>query len=87
MNDAKSTPFAYIIKSKNPCTPQSKSKSPHFCKLHEIHRPVFQFGPREMETLSLQRIMQNPLNSPTHSANHMKLERFTLIPKNSPLLK
>ena len=28
MNDAESVPFAYIIKSKNPCIPQSIQKAP-----------------------------------------------------------
>ena len=81
MNDAESAPFAYIIKSKNPCIPPKYSKSPHFGKLRELRRPFFDLDPEKWKPQILQRIAQNPLNSPTNTANHAKLAQFTLISK------
>ena len=60
---------------------------PLFWQIMQNSLTIFQFGPGEMETLHLQRIVQNPLNLPTCSANHVKLARFTIIPKYSLLLK
>ena len=42
---------------------------------------IFLFGPREWKPQILQRIAQNPPNSPTHPANHVKLAQFMLISK------
>ena len=46
MNDAKSTPFAYMINSKNPCIPPKVVKKPLFGKLREIRQPFFNLTPR-----------------------------------------
>ena len=81
MNDTESTPYAYIIKSKNPCIPPKQSKSPHFGKLREICWPFFDLDPEKWKPQILQRIVQNPLNSPTNTANHAKLAQFMLISK------
>ena len=81
MNDAKSVPFMYMVKAKNPCIPPKKSKSPRFSKLHEIRQPFFDLDHEKWKPQILQRIAQNPLNSPAHTANHAKLAQFTLISK------
>ena len=59
--------------------PPKVVKRPHFSKLREIHRPFFDLDHEKWKPQILQRIAQNPLNSPTHTANHAKLVQFTLI--------
>ena len=61
--------------------PPKVSKSPHFGKLHEIHQPFFNLDHKKWKPQILQRIAQNPLNSPTNTANHTKLAQFMLISK------
>ena len=61
--------------------PQSSQKSPRFGKLREICWPFFDLDPEKWKPQILQRIAQNPLNSPTNTMNHAKLVQFTLIPK------
>ena len=81
MNDAKFAPFAYMVKAKNPCIPPKWSKGPRFGKLCKIRRPFFNLDHEKWKPQILQRIAQNPLNSPTHTANHVKLAQFMLISK------
>ena len=81
MNDVKSMPFEHIVKAKNPCIPPKYSKSPRFGKLREIRQPFFNLDHEKWKPQILQQIAQNPLNSPTHTANHVKLAQFTLISK------
>ena len=61
--------------------PPKVVKNPCFGKLREIHRPFFDLDHEKWKPQILQRIAQNPLNSPTHTANHVKLVQFTLISK------
>ena len=68
-------------------SPPKVVKKPPFWQIMQNSPTIFQFGPGEMETLHLQQIVQNPLNSLTYSANHAKLARFTIILKCSLLLK
>ena len=79
MNDAKSAPFAYMVKAKNPCIPPKLSKSSHFGKLREIHRPFFNLDHEKWKPQILQQNTQNPPNSPILTANHAKLAKFTLF--------
>ena len=73
MNDAKSTPFVYMVKAKKSMYPPKVVKSPCFGKLCEIRRPFFGLDHEKWKPQILQRIAQNPLNSPTHTANDAKL--------------
>ena len=79
MNDAKSAPFAYMVKAKKSMYSPKVSKSPHFGKLCEIRRPFFNLDHEKWKPQILQRIAQNLLNSPTNTANHTKLAQYTLI--------
>ena len=54
-------------------------------KLHEIRPPFFDLDYEKWKLQILQRIAQNPLNSPAYTANHVKLAQFTLISKDSLL--
>ena len=67
--------------------PPKVVKKPPFWQIMQNSPTIFQFGPGEMETLHLQRIAQNPLNSPIYSVNHVKLARFTITLKYSLVLK
>ena len=49
MNDAKSAPFTYMLKAKNPCIPP-KIQKPPFRQITRNSLTIFRFGPREMET-------------------------------------
>ena len=59
--------------------PPKVVKKPRFSKLHEIRQPFFDLDHEKWKPQILQRIAQNLLNSPTHTANHVKLAQFTLI--------
>ena len=61
--------------------PKVVKKSPRFGKLRKIRWPFFDLDPEKWKPQILQRIAQNPLNSPTNAANHVKLAQFTLISK------
>ena len=61
--------------------PPKVVKRPRFSKLREIRQPFFDLDHEKWKPQILQRIVQNPLNSPTHTANHVKLAQFTLISK------
>ena len=61
--------------------PPKVSKSPRFGKLHKIRQPFFILDHEKWKPQILQRIVQNPLNSPTNTVNHAKLVQFTLISK------
>ena len=61
--------------------PPKVVKSPRFGKLREIRRPFFNLDHEKWKPQILQRIVQNPLNLPTNTANHIKLVQFTLISK------
>ena len=58
MNDAKSVPFAYIVKVKDPCIPPKvvKKKNPRFDKLREICPPFFDLDYEKWKLQILQRI-------------------------------
>ena len=58
--------------------PPKVSKSPHFGKLRETRRPFFNLDHEKWKPQILQRIVQN---SPTNTANHVKLAQFMLISK------
>ena len=61
--------------------PPKVVKRPHFGKLREICQPFFDLNHEKWKPQILQRIARNPLNSPTNTANHVKLAQFTLIAK------
>ena len=63
MNDAKSAPFAYMVKTKNPCIPPKVVKKPMFWQITRNSPTIFLFGPREMET-------------PNFTANYTKSAQF-----------
>ena len=44
---------------------------------------IFRFGLQKWKLQILQRIVQNPLNLSTPTANHTKLAQFTLISNDS----
>ena len=73
MNDAKSAPFAHMVKAKNPCIPPKVVKKPTFWQITQNSRPFFNLDHEKWKPQILQRIVQNPLNSPTNTANHAKL--------------
>ena len=61
--------------------PPKVVKKPTFGKLCKIRRLFFNLDHKKWKPQILQQIAQNPLNSPTHTANHVKLVQFTLISK------
>ena len=54
-------------------SPLSSQKTHIFGKLHEIHQPFSDLNYGEWKPQISQPIAQNPLNSPTLTANHAKL--------------
>ena len=65
--------------------PKVVKKAHVLAKLREIHPPFFDLHYEKWKLQILQRIARNPLNSPAHTANHVKLVQFTLISKDSLL--
>ena len=61
--------------------PPKVVKIPPFSNLREIRRPFFDLNHEKWKPQILQQIVRNPLNSPTNTANHVKLVQFTLISK------
>ena len=69
MNDAKSAPFAHMVKTKKKSKyPPKVVKRPLFWQITQNSPTIFRFGPREMETSNF-------------IANHAKLVQFMQISK------
>ena len=62
-------------------SPQNSQKAHVLANYMQIRRPFFDLDHEKWKPQILQRIAQNPLNSPTHTANHVKLVQFMLISK------
>ena len=60
-------------------SPLSNQKAHVLANYVKIHQPFFDLNYGKWKPQILQRIMQNPLNLPTPTANHMKLAKFRLI--------
>ena len=82
INDTKSAPSASIVPVKIPVSPLSNQKA-HVLANYVKFANHFSIWTTEMETPNFKRITQNPLNSSTPTANHMKLAKFALISDDS----
>ena len=79
MNDAKSAPFTYIVKIKNPCIPQSSQKKPTFWQNYTKFAHHFRFGLREMETPN---ITANSMKSTQFASPHGKSHEISAVHAN-----
>ena len=63
-----------MVPVKNPCTPPPQVvKKPMFWQIHEIRQPFFNLNYGKWKPQISQRIVQNPPDLPTCTANHAKL--------------
>ena len=83
VNVAKSAPFALLTEyQKSLYPPQSFQNCPHFGKLREIRRPFFDLNNEKWNPQISQQIVQQSLNLPPPTMNHVKSTRFSLNPTN-----
>ena len=59
---------------------------PPFWQITQNSPTILQFGPRKMETLKLQQIVQNPLSSPILTGNPTELTKLAQIFNYSSIL-